>query len=90
MGTITCLQKKTEFPSSSEESASPGQEQDPEISFHSSLAQPAPQVIPNMFMPYIESPKMDWTVNDGLYHKVLKWRLKCENILGCGFVALPE
>ena len=21
-----------------------------------------------MFMPYIEEPKMDWTVNDSLYH----------------------
>ena len=26
---------------------------------------------------------MDWTVNDGLYHRFLKWRLKCENILEC-------
>ena len=34
-----------------------------------------------MFMPYIEGPKMDWTVNDNLYHKFLKWKLKCENIL---------
>ena len=34
------------------------------------------QVIPNMFMPYIEGPKMDWTVNDGLYHRFLKWHLK--------------
>ena len=24
---------------------------------------------------------MDWTVNDGVYHKFLKWPLKCENIL---------
>ena len=43
-----------------------------------------------MFMPYIESPKMDWTVNDGLYHRFLKWHLKCENILECKLVALPE
>ena len=39
------------------------------------------QYAPDMFMPYIEGPKMDWTVNDGLYHRFLKWKLKCENIL---------
>ena len=33
------------------------------------------------FVPYIEGPKMDWTVNDGLYYRFLKWKLKCENIL---------
>ena len=43
-----------------------------------------------MFMPYIEGPKMDWTVNDGLYHRFLKWNLKCENILECELVMLPE
>ena len=43
-----------------------------------------------MFMPHIEGPKMDWTVNDALYRKCLKWHLKCENILECELVALPE
>ena len=33
---------------------------------------------------------MDWTVNDDLYHRFLKWHLKCENILECELVALPE
>ena len=33
---------------------------------------------------------MDWTVNDGLYHRFLKWHLKCENILECKLVMLPE
>ena len=28
-----------------------------------------------MFMPYIKGPKMDWTVNDSLYHRFLKWKL---------------
>ena len=41
-------------------------------------------------MPYIEGPKMHWTVNDALYHRFLKWRLKCKNILECELVALPE
>ena len=33
---------------------------------------------------------MDWTVNDGLYHRFLKWHLKYENILECELAALPE
>ena len=41
-------------------------------------------------MPYIEGPKMDWTVNDGLYHRFLKWKCKCENILECELAMLPE
>ena len=48
------------------------------------------QVVPNMFISYIEGSKMDWTVNDGLYHGFLKWHLKCENILECGLAMLPE
>ena len=43
-----------------------------------------------MFMPYVEGPKMDWTVNDSFYHRLLKWKLKCENILDCELVMLPE
>ena len=43
-----------------------------------------------MFMPYIEGPKMDWTVNDSLYYRFLKWRLKCENILDWELAMLPE
>ena len=41
-------------------------------------------------MPNIEGPKMDWTVNDGLYHRFLKWKLKCENILDCELAMLHE
>ena len=41
-------------------------------------------------MPYIEGPMMDWTVNDGLYHRFLKWKLKCENILDCKLAMLPN
>ena len=43
-----------------------------------------------MFMPYIKGPKMDWTVNDSLYHRFLKWKLKCEHILDCDLAMLPE
>ena len=46
---------------------------------------------PPMFMPYIEEPKMDWNVNDGLYHSFLKWKLKCgENVLDCELATFPE
>ena len=48
------------------------------------------QFVPVMYMPYTEGPKMDWTVNDGLYHRFLKWKLKCEKILDCEFAMLPE
>ena len=43
-----------------------------------------------MFMPYIEGSKIEWTVNDGLYHRFLKWHLKCEDILECKLAMLPE
>ena len=33
---------------------------------------------------------MDWTVNDSLYHRFLKWHLKCENILECELAMLLE
>ena len=46
--------------------------------------------VQSMFMPYIEGPKMNCTVNDSLYHRFLKQKLKCENILDCEFAMLPE
>ena len=42
------------------------------------------------FVPYIEGLKMDWTVNDGLYHRFQKWKLKCGNILKCELATLSE
>ena len=33
---------------------------------------------------------MDWAVNDRLYHRFLKWKLKWENILDCELAMLPE
>ena len=44
----------------------------------------------NMYIPYIEGPSMDWTVNDNLYFRFLKWKLKCKNILECELAMLPE
>ena len=47
-------------------------------------------MMPNMYMPYIEGPAIDWTMNDGLYNRFPKWRLKCKNILECELAMLPE
>ena len=69
--------EEMDAPESQEESTSSDLEQDAEFSFHPSLmppAHPVHQVIPSIYMPYIEGPRMDWTVNDGLYHHFLKWR----------------
>ena len=74
-------QNQEEFSTYKESSS----EQDQEVIFHPSHVQ---QVIPGMFMSYIEGPKMDWTVSDGLYHRFLKWHLKCENILECELAML--
>ena len=74
-------------PSSQEELSSSDQEPDPEVTFQ---PERQPQPVPSMFMPYIEYPRKDWTVNDGLYHRFLKWHLKFENILECELAALSE
>ena len=57
------------------ETSSSGQEQDPEISFRPVFPSHS---TPTMFMPYIKGPKMNWTVDDGLYHRFFKWHLKCK------------
>ena len=49
-----------------------------------------PQVVQPMYMPYVEGPKKDWTVNDSLYHRFLKWKIKYENILDCELAMLSE
>ena len=33
------------------------------------------QVMQQMYMPYIEGPKMNWTLNDNLYHRFFKWKI---------------
>ena len=43
-----------------------------------------------MYMPYIEGPKMDWTMNDSLYHRFLKWNIECEIILDSELAMLSE
>ena len=48
------------------------------------------QVMQQMYMFYIVGPKMDWTLNDRLYHIFLKWKIRCENILDCKLPMLSE
>ena len=57
--------------------------------FQPSTGQTQPVVQP-MYVPYIEGPRMDWIVNDRLYHRFLKWKIKCENILDCELAMLSE
>ena len=96
-GTRPVPPSKEDMSNTQEEHSSSEHEADPEVSFHShqppqlstsQVRQPQPAA--GMYMTYIEGPCMDWTVNDGLYHRFLKWCLKCENILECQLVALPE
>ena len=75
----------------SQDSSSSGQEMEVQSpsSFQPSTSQ-AQTLVQLMFMPYIAGPKIDWTVNDSLLHRFLKWKLKCENILDCELAMLPE
>ena len=71
---------EAEIPNQQDESTNSDHKSDAEVSFHTFRLQAPPQFPPNMFMPYIEGYHMEWTINDGLYHRFLKWRLKYENI----------
>ena len=42
------------------------------------------------YMPYIEGPKMNWCVDDVLYTRFIKWKIRCENILDCELAMLSE
>ena len=68
----TLSAEEEQIPNQTEESASSDQESEAQVSFHTFRTQTPPQFPPNMFMPYVEGPHMDWTVNDGFYHRFLK------------------
>ena len=74
----------------SQESSSSGVEMKVQTIVFSTIYKSAKIFVQAMFMPYIEGPKMDWTVNDTLYHRFLNWKLKCENILDCKLAMLPD
>ena len=86
----SALHDEAEIHNHPEESLSSDQKSDAEVSFHTIHLQAPAQFPPTMCMPYIEGPSMDWTLNDGLYHRFLKWRLKYKSILQCELAALPE
>ena len=67
------------------ETSSSDQEQDPEVSLCPVFSSHS---TPTMFMPYIEH--MNWTMDDGLYHRFFKWHLKRETILECELANLPK
>ena len=86
-------QSEEEVIESNEELPSSEHEEDHEVSFHPyHVPSPTGQLsaAAGMYMPFIEGPCMDWMVNDNLYHRFLKWCLKCKNILECKLEALPE
>ena len=63
-----------------EETSSDQEQEDKEVVIQSpQFIQPSKshmQAMQPMYMPYIEGPKMDWTVNDSLYHRFLRWKIK--------------
>ena len=74
-GTIPVPPLEDDLPSTQDELSSSEQEPDPEVSFLLHIqSQPStshkrqPQPVPNMYMPYIEGPCMEWPVNNSLYH----------------------
>ena len=82
---------------SQEELLNSEHEEDVEVSFNpqhvpTTPSNPAgqPHMATGTYMTYNEGPCMDWTVNDNLYHRFLKWHLKCKNILECKLETLPE
>ena len=49
-----------------------------------------PQAPTSMHVPNIEGPKMNWTVDNSLYNRCIKWKIKCENIFDCELAMLLE
>ena len=41
-----------------------------------------------IMIPYVEGPKMDWTIDGALYSRFIRWKIKCENILDCKLAIL--
>ena len=52
-----------------------------------SVQMPAQQ---QAYTPYIDGPQMNWSVDDGLYNRFIKWKIRCENILDCELAMLSE
>ena len=84
------LTKTEEEASHDESSIHEESEPEQEVYINHTLSTASQLIYTNMYMPYIEGPKMNWMVNNVLYHRFLKWKLKCQNILECELTAIPE
>ena len=60
--------------------------QDPDVSFHPVAP---PNQVPAMYMPYIEGPKMNWTVNDWSLPQISEMAIEVQTILDCKLANLP-
>ena len=75
----------TEEETNSEEAATPpGKEIPPNQVPHS----PFPYF--GMMVPYVKGPKIDWTVDDALHSRFIRWRIKCEDIPDCQLAILQR
>ena len=92
-GTTNTSKKAMENPASTEEetyieegttATHPGNE----ISHNQAPHSPFPYS--GMMVPYVEGPKMDWTIHDALHSRFIRWKIKCENILDCKLAILQE
>ena len=43
-----------------------------------------------MMVPYVDGLKMDWTADDALHSRFIRWKIKCKNILDCELAILEE
>ena len=45
---------------------------------------------PEMMVCYVDGPKMDWTIDDALHSRFIRWKIKYEDILDCKLAILQE
>ena len=57
---------------------------------HNNQVPPSHFQYSRMMVPYVDGPKMDWTIDDALHSRFLRWKIKCENILDCKLAILQE
>ena len=88
--TSTIPDQEVDIPSSHEESASSDHESEMKSHFIQANHKLPLKYCKTCSCPTLRDPRMDWTVNDSLYHCFLKCRLKCKIMLECKPVALPK
>ena len=45
---------------------------------------------PGVMVLYFKGPQMDWTLDDALHSRLIRGKIKCENILDCKLAILQE